>query len=231
MAEMTLVHGEEGMHSRPEGQGESSGSACTEQDTSGENIAGMGHDSAGTGVDSAAARPAGVAIDWAAKLAEHDRWLRTIVLARLGERQAVDEVMQEVAVAQRAPLSDLARVGAWLYRLAVRQALLYRRRHGRQRKLVGAFVASQASERAASHSPDPLDLLLRDERRALVREALQRLPRRDREILLLKYTEDWSYRELAMHLGVSESAVEARLHRARQRLRQAMSDRNPEDED
>jgi RNA polymerase sigma factor (sigma-70 family) len=172
-----------------------------------------------------ASRPIGLAIDWPTKLAEHDRWLRTIVLARLGERQAVDEVMQEVAlaaVAQRAPLNDLARLGAWLYRLAVRQALLYRRRHGRQRKLVGAFAASRVGDREPSQSPDPLDLLLQDERRTLVREALGRLPRRDREILLLKYTEDWSYRELAGHLGVSESAVEARLHRARQRLRLAM---------
>src|SRR5947209_4028145 len=186
------------------------------------------HDTKGS-----ASRPIGLPVDWAAKLAEHDRWLRTIVLARLGERQAVDEVMQEVAlaaVAQQVPLSDLARVGAWLYRLAVRQALLYRRRHGRQRKLVGAFAASHAGERGSSHSSDPLDLLLRDERKALVREALGRLPRRDREILLLKYTEDWSYRELAGHLGVSESAVEARLHRARQRLRQAMIGTHPEQE-
>ncbi|SRR5713101_7802013 len=56
--------------------------------------------------------PIGLAIDWSTKLAEHDRWLRTIVLARLGERQAVDEVMQEVAlaaVAQRAPLSQAPR--------------------------------------------------------------------------------------------------------------------------
>ena len=48
------------------------------------------------------------------------------------------------------------------------------------------------------------------------------MPPRDAEILLLKYTEEWSYRELAVHLGVSESAVEARLHRARGRLRAAM---------
>src|SRR5260370_13321871 len=74
--------------------------------------------------------PNGIQIDWTATLAAHDRWLRTAVLARLGERQAVDEVMQEVAlaaVAQRAPLHDPARVGAWLYRIAVRPVLLYRR--------------------------------------------------------------------------------------------------------
>ena len=46
-----------------------------------------------------------------------------------------------------------------------------------------------------------------------------RLPRRDAEILMLKYTEEWNYQELAQHLGISHSAVETRLHRARQRLR------------
>jgi RNA polymerase sigma-70 factor (ECF subfamily) len=172
-----------------------------------------------------AGRPVVPGIDWAATLAEHDRWLRTVVLARLGERQAVEEVMQEVAlaaVAQRAPLSDPARVGAWLYRLAVRQALLYRRRCGRQRRLLDRYAESRGADPGVAPAPDPLDGLLKDERRLLVREALGRLPRRDAEVLLLKYTEDWSYRELAAHLGVGESAVEARLHRARKRLREAM---------
>jgi len=174
-----------------------------------------------------AGRPVDPGIDWAVTLADHDRWLRTVVYTRLGEGQAVDEVMQEVAlaaVAQRAPLADIRRVGAWLYRLAVRQALLYRRKRGRQRRIVEAYVRFQADGQPHSPCRDPLDGLLRDERRALVRAALERLPRRDAEILLLKYTEDWSYRELAERLGVSESAVEARLHRARSRLRAAMMD-------
>jgi len=37
--------------------------------------------------------------------------------------------------------------------------------------------------------------------------------------LLLKYTENWSYQQIAAHLGISHSAVEARLHRARRKLR------------
>jgi RNA polymerase sigma-70 factor (ECF subfamily) len=176
--------------------------------------------------EGSAGRPAGGGIDWVATLAAHNRWLRTVVLARLGEPQAVDDVMQAVAlaaVAQRAPLLDLSRAGAWLYRLAVRQALLHRRRCGRQRRLLDGYAGSRSAERGHSPLPDPLDTLLRDERRALVRAALGRLPRRDAEILLLKYTEDWSYRQLAEHLGLSESAVEARLHRARGRLREAMT--------
>ena len=53
----------------------------------------------------------------------------------------------------------------------------------------------------------------------MIRIALQKLSARDMEILLLKYTEDWSYHQIAQKLGVSHSAVEARLHRARKRLR------------
>jgi RNA polymerase sigma-70 factor (ECF subfamily) len=174
--------------------------------------------------DGPVARP--IAIDWGAALAQHDRWLRTAVLARLGERQAVDEVMQDVAVvvlAQRALLGDVAKVGPWLYRIAVRRSLLYRRQRGRQHKLLGRYAWVRAVDRNGEAQADPLEWLVRDERRSLVREALDRLARRDAEILLLKYTEDWSYRELAAHLGIAESAVETRLYRARCRLREALA--------
>jgi RNA polymerase sigma-70 factor (ECF subfamily) len=165
-----------------------------------------------------------IAIDWGAALAEHQRWLRTVVLARLRERQGVDEVMQEVslaAVAQRAPLADPGKVAAWLYRIAVRQSLLHRRRLGRRKKLDGRFAAAVRAREgdAGPTAADPLDWLLAVERSQLVRRAVAHLPRRDAELLLLKYTEDWSYRDLAAHLGLTEAAVQARLHRVRQRLR------------
>jgi len=166
------------------------------------------------------------AIDWPRVLAEHDRWLRTVVYARLGEPQAVDEVMQEVslaAVRQKAPINDLNKVAAWLYRLAVTQTPLYRRKMGRQRKLVDRFAQRNHPSEQDNRQADPLTWLLLEERRQKIRLAIKRLARRDAEILLLKYTEDWSYRDLAERLGISESAVEARLHRARQRLRSELA--------
>src|SRR5262249_15513022 len=95
------------------------------------------------GQDSATGQPVfPPSIDWSALLARHDRWLRTAVFARLRELDGVDEVMQAVAVAaveQAAPLLDLNKAAPWLYRLAVWQTLLYRRRAGRQRKLAGTY--------------------------------------------------------------------------------------------
>ena len=119
--------------------------------------------------------PSGRPIDWASTLVLHDRWLRTVVAARLGERQAVDEVLQEVslaAVGARVTV-DPARVAGWLYRLAIRKTLLYRRSRGRQHKLVGRYARKVREE--ATGPPDPLGWLLLDERMALVREALARL--------------------------------------------------------
>ena len=57
----------------------------------------------------------------------------------------------------------------------------------------------------------------------MILAALARLTGQESEILLLKYTEDWSYRDLARHLGISETAVESRLNRARGRLRAELS--------
>lgn len=155
-----------------------------------------------------------------ALLVAHGRWLRTVLVVRSGERLAVEELFQELAVAvlRKPPVHVLSeKQPAWLYGMAVRIALLYRRKRGRQRRLQRA-VCDQGGERDAVPL-DPLGWLLADERRQLVRQSLLRMTPKDRELLVLKYTEDWSYRDLAARLGVTESAVEARLHRARARLR------------
>jgi RNA polymerase sigma-70 factor (ECF subfamily) len=174
----------------------------------------------------AEARPGAAVIDWASAVERHGHWLRSVIGARVGEPQAVEEVMQDLslaAVRQHAPLADPEKVAPWLYRLAVRQSLLYRRAQGRRRKLVDRYANRVQPSEADSRQPDPLGWLLAEERRGSVRLAMSRLPRRDAEILLLKYSEDWSYNAISERLGVSHSAVEARLHRARQRLRSELA--------
>ena len=164
-------------------------------------------------------------VDWSEALAENNRWLRTVIFARVGEGRAVDDVFQEVslaAVRQQSPLQDPSKVAPWLYRTAVTQSLLYRRKVGRRRELSERYVEKVRPTEVDTGQVDPLDWLLADERRQLARQVLAMLPKRDREILLLKYTEDWTYRQLASHLGISESAVQARLHRARKRMRDQM---------
>jgi RNA polymerase sigma-70 factor (ECF subfamily) len=161
----------------------------------------------------------------AAALQQHQRWLRTVLAARGVDRSALDDAMQSVctaAIAGAPRLNDCERVAAWLYRIAVVEALQYRRRTGRRRRMSQRFAASGMAPSELADC-DPLAWLLAEETKKLVRQAISRLTAKDAEMLLLKYTEDWSYRDIAERLGISESAVETRLHRARGRLRAELS--------
>ncbi len=169
-------------------------------------------------------------MDWPRVLGEHRRWLATVLRARGVEFGAVEEVMQEVqAEALRSVdrLRDADKVAPWLYRIAVTCALQYRRRLGRTRRLMERY-AREAEVPSSSSEPDPLDWLLAEEQQRIVRDALTGLPSRDAEMMLLKYTEDWSYRQLAEHLGLTTSAVESRLHRAREKMRRSLAQLAPE---
>lgn len=163
-------------------------------------------------------------IDWAGCLSLHEGWLRSVILARTGEPQAVDEVWQEVslaAVEQRAPLADSSKAAAWLYRLAVIRSIRHRRERARQRQRL-AHLASSSNGKAPVLD-DPFEWLLREERREIVRKALGQLSGKDAEVLILKYHQHWSYSRIAVVLGISESAVDARMFRARERLRQKLA--------
>lgn len=169
-------------------------------------------------------------IDWQQVLWDSRRWLSTVLLARGVEHSALEEVLQEVsrmALASADQLRDPEKVFPWLYRIAVVSALQHRRQEGRRRKHLQRYAEHLAAEQS-SEAVDPLSWLLAEEQRQLVRQAIEHLPSRDAEILLLKYTEDWNYRELARHLGISTRAVESRLHRAREKLRCALASLAPD---
>jgi RNA polymerase sigma-70 factor (ECF subfamily) len=153
---------------------------------------------------------------------EHESWLRTVVRSRLNEPDAVEDVMQNIALAivrHRNLLTEVNRIGAWLYQIAVRQVLMYRRTSGRRRKLQERLAFEPLRGRDLTN---PLQSLLTSEAQQTVRQALGEMDEIDRQILLLKYSEGWSYRELADHLGVQEETIEYRLIRARKSLRRLL---------
>jgi RNA polymerase sigma-70 factor (ECF subfamily) len=83
-------------------------------------------------------------------------------------------------------------------------------------------VAEQQSHLGNGYAADALAWLTARERHEQTRFALARLAGADAEILMLKYGERWSYREIAERLGITEKAVDARLMRARDRLRREL---------
>jgi RNA polymerase sigma-70 factor (ECF subfamily) len=73
------------------------------------------------------------------------------------------------------------------------------------------------------HAIDPAERLSREALFQLLQQALKLLPEQARTAVELYYLQEVPQREAAVRLGVSISALETRLHRARQRLRQILN--------
>lgn len=162
-------------------------------------------------------------------LTSHETWLRKVILARTGEPQAVDDVFQQLALAvvqNYHNLRDPERHPAWLHRMAVLHSLRHRRQMGRTRRAVDKLGQQAESPRSTSQSV--LHFVLSQERNELTLAALDRLPSRDVELLMLKYDLRWSYQRIAEHLGIQVKTVDSRLVRARERLRKEVIDKQIE---
>jgi RNA polymerase sigma-70 factor (ECF subfamily) len=110
---------------------------------------------------------------------------------------------------------------AWLFAIA-RNAALDELRQRRRRSSYG-LGDELADERPSG------DTLEDVERRATVRDGLAALPLRERELVLLKFHGQLSNSELARTLGISESNVGTRLHRALTRLRELCAETGHEE--
>lgn len=159
-------------------------------------------------------------------LLEQQSWIRQVLSIRSADPQAVDELFQEFIVSvlkSDFSIQQAEPPPAWLYVVAVRTALMHRRRLGRRRRMLHRYATSASRQYDEESTPDPLGLLLAKEREKLIQSAIARLLPKDQELLTLKYTQGWSYCEISKHLGLTESQVTTQLHRARVRLRQLLS--------
>lgn len=83
----------------------------------------------------------------------------------------------------------------------------------RHEKFWDIGIPGRLGERA-DDAPLQDEVIAARERLVRVKEGLDRLPRRTRDIFLMHRLEGLKYREIAVHFGISQSAVEKHIARA-----------------
>ena len=141
----------------------------------------------------------------------------------VGERSIAEDVVQDTYLSlwrTAARWTPAAKVSTWLYRVA-RNAALDRIRRRRP---------SVEPESVTLIDPGPLPdaALVASDRATVVRIALDGLPERQREAIILVHYEGLSGADASAVLEVSVEALESLLSRGRRNLRQALSDRREE---
>lgn len=152
------------------------------------------------------------------------------VAALLRDRSAAEEVTAQAferAWRRKRQLDpDRGSPRAWLFGIARNAALDELRRRSRMGALPADTPSSPAAVASGAPGPeagggDPAKIAV--ERTAL-RQALETLDGRDRELVALKYFAGLSNSEIASVTGISESNAGTRLHRALEKLRRSFDD-------
>ncbi|KPJ73999.1 hypothetical protein AMJ52_02340 [candidate division TA06 bacterium DG_78] len=139
----------------------------------------------------------------------------------LGNYEDIEDIAQEVFIKvwhKAKSFRKNSKFSTWLYRITVNQCLNYRSKH--KQKLVSLDEMTE-KERI----PDSLIVEVDHEQRnkaEIVRKSVNKLPDRQRIALILSQFEDKSYKEIAEIMGVSLSAVESLIFRARENLKKTL---------
>jgi RNA polymerase sigma-70 factor (ECF subfamily) len=148
----------------------------------------------------------------------HGAYLYGVARSLVRDSHEAEDVVQETFAAilsQR--YRGEAAVRTWLVSIAVRQAALLRRKRRTWLRLwhsdaaAEAAIPATASEQAAVDARHDLTVML------------ARLSPEHREVIVLRELEGMSYDQIAQVLELPRGTVESRLHRARQQLRDALT--------
>jgi RNA polymerase sigma-70 factor (ECF subfamily) len=154
---------------------------------------------------------------FAAVIRHYDPGLRTLAYRLLGDRERMDDALQEAYVKAFRALPRFrgdSKLGTWLYRITYNTCLDELKRSQRVVQLPLEEIAEPAGSWA-----DPGEAMAQ---RHDLAQALAALPRDERAAVLLVDAQGFAYKDAASVLGVPAGTVASCLSRARAGLRRAM---------
>ena len=167
------------------------------------------------------------------------RWIVTLHHARVYQTclgfvcntEDAEDLAQEVFVEAYRAIGGFrgeAKLGTWLYRIAVTKSLellRYRKRKKRAGQLLSLLGMQQAGlEPRADHFDHPGLSLERKEQARILMVAVASLPEQQRIAFTLHKIEELSYQETAEIMQISASAVDSLVFRARANLKKRLAD-------
>jgi RNA polymerase sigma-70 factor, ECF subfamily len=130
-----------------------------------------------------------------------------LAYALSGSRLAAEDIAQEAFLGAFREWDGIRNPSAWVRKVAIRRATRTVHRRLLEARALGRLLAGRGP--AVAELP---------EQDAGVWRAVRALPRRQAQVVALRYVADAPVAEIAQILGLAEGTVKAQLHRARQAL-------------
>ncbi len=191
---------------------------------------------------------------WRALVEAYSQRVFALIYSQCRNQELAEEITQATfvkIVTQLANYSEQGRFEPWLFRIAMNNLRDEMRRQKRQAKTIDMrsgdsdessgpvwasmedkVVSSDGTRRSGSWSDgdagdgeDPATKVLRAEQVNRLRVAVAKMSEADQQIILLRHTAGLSFAEIAQTLGEPLGTVLARGHRALEKLRKAMEEK------
>jgi RNA polymerase sigma-70 factor (ECF subfamily) len=161
----------------------------------------------------------------------HQERVRNTVYSLVKNQQDADDLAQEVFIQVYASMPQFRRdaeLSTWIYRIAVNKALDFLRKKKRKKRLaqlVSLFGFGEDQEEVVPGTEnDPHQNVEDLQRREVLQSALEQLPENQKTAIVLSKYQGFSNREISDIMGLSVSAVESLIHRAKNNLHKLLYD-------
>ncbi len=154
-----------------------------------------------------------------------------IVYKLVRDRSQIDDLTQEVFIKAFQHLNDFDyqhQFASWLFKITNNHCIDYIRK--RKLKVYSMSDQIQTDEGEIEHEiPDSTyepDLnMLREQKSKLIRTAIDSLPKKYREVIVLRHQDELSYEEIADKTGLPVNTIKVQLFRAREMMYKYLKDK------
>lgn len=157
---------------------------------------------------------------FAALVEQYEKPIYNIALRMLRNSEDARDVAQSVFLKAYQKLSSYDpqyKFYSWIYRMAINESLNILR--------VQIRNAGPVDEQLPADDAGPSEILVEDQRREVVLEAVDKLKPEHRAVIVLRYFVDRSYEDMGQILGIDARTVKSRLYTARQLLKEQLASR------
>ena len=150
----------------------------------------------------------------------YDRYSRLVYaksLSMLKNEAAAEDAVQEIFIKVMLKLSSYtgeAKFSTWMYAITYNYCIDIIRKTQRKK----AIDVEDIDVLEASMIPEPDDARILEVDIKRLKYILERIPRKDKAILMMKYLEEFSIKEIAEIMEKSESAVKMQILRAKEKF-------------
>lgn len=165
-----------------------------------------------------------------ALVARYVRLAGGVAYGIVGDYEAAADVVQEAFLKVHGAIRELRepeRFKGWLYGI-VRSAALDSLRREKRKRAASLSQVEAPEDLATEREPErPAAGAEQRELEERVLQEIRALPESYREVVILKYLDERSYKEISETLGITIETIESRLFRARKILKTKLADWAP----